>query len=241
MRTLIPIIVLLVGWCMPVTAQWHWVGGGAIGSSPLSVLRSGQIGLNAVPDRFWIAGLYRTIRKQRVNFSAGIFTSIQLRSPFYELDRSIPYYPVKKPVPTFQLESVQFNPFVSIGAPFRLLKRFSWLLRTGGVFVLHGGNFLSTTTGLTRSDRTPFVLYRLAVHRQPLGIPFSRTQLGLSYQVLDRKKWTCFLQPMIQFDLGDRSEVTFRSVPDDPVFASSGHLRNRKWSAAIVCEVVKKR
>jgi hypothetical protein len=241
MRTFILLVLIGVHLFLPAEAQVHWMGGGAIGSSPTSVIRSGQIGLKAVPDRYWSLGGYRKLSNGKTGFSLGVISTLQLRSPFYELDKAIPYYPVKVHVPTYRLESLQLYPFVSIGRPFRSFRRVEWILRTGGVFSFHNGNYLSTTTGQTQPDRRTFILYRLGVQRHPMGIPHWRTQLGLSCKLLDRKTWSCFLQPLIQFDLGDRSSISFQSVPDDPLLVSAGQMINRKWSVGFLCGFVKKR
>jgi hypothetical protein len=241
MRTFILFGLIGVQLFVSAQAQVHWMGGGAIGSSPASVMRSGQIGLKAVPDRYWSLGACHKPSNGKTGYSFGVIATIQLRSPFYELDRAIPYYPGKVHVPTFRLESLQLYPFISIIRPLRSFRKVEWLLRTGAVFSFHNGNFLSTTTGQTQPDRRTFILYQLGVQRQPMGIPHWRTQLGLSCKLLDRKSWSCFIQPLIQFDLGDRSSISFQSVPDDPLIVSAGQMINRKWSVGFLCGFVKKR
>jgi hypothetical protein len=46
---------------------------------------------------------------------------------------------------------------------------------------------------------------------------------------------------LIQFDLGDRSSISFQSVPDDPLLVSAGQMINRKWSVGFLCGFVKNR
>jgi len=148
MRTFILFGLIGVQLFVSAQAQVHWMGGGAIGSSPASVMRSGQIGLKAVPDRYWSLGACHKPSNGKTGYSFGVIATIQLRSPFYELDRAIPYYPGKVHVPTFRLESLQLYPFISIIRPLRSFRKVEWLLRTGAVFSFHNGNFLSTTTDL---------------------------------------------------------------------------------------------
>ena len=165
-----------------------------------------------------------------------------LRSPFYELDRALPYYPVKTHIPTFLVESVQLFPFVSYsnrigGAQSRL----GWEGKLGPVFVFHDGSYIGTSTAYTVPDRTPFYLYQHQVDRQPAGIPLVRGQLGITYQFDLGRRLSITLHPFSQVQLADRYRLYYQTTPLDPIHASSGSMRNRPLSYGLLCHLERRR
>jgi len=109
------------------------------------------------------------------------------------------------------------------------------------VFAFHGGNYLSTTTARTLPGQIPFILYRLAVQRQSMGIPFARVQAGFSIRIRSRSSMSWMLNPFVQAEFGERSVTEYEILPNDPLFESAGRMRNGNWSFGLLCGVGKKR
>ena len=233
--------IKLFTWCMGllftghVNAQVRWMLGGGICSPPRSEVAAGQYGLQTMSDRTWQVGIAFPSKKE-TGLAWGVMGSVVLRSPFYELDRALPYYPWKPHLSTYRLESIQLFPYFSFSRP--LIKRTAslvWEVRVGPVFQFHEGSAISTTTAYKRTDRSSFILYRLGLDRNPMAIPFLRAQVGLrySFQLGDRVR--VGIQPYGQWQWGDRSRIWYQSTPQDPIHASSGHIKNRAWSFGFQC------
>ena len=240
MKRISYLLIWLVLWTDPLWAQVQWIAGGALRSSSRIRTESGTVSLQTVPDREWSIGLTRPMRT-RPKRELGFLVTALFHSPFYELSVALPYYPLKKHLPTFQLESIQVYPFFSIGDQLVGLTRWKGWMRAGPVFGFHSGNFISTTTGRTQPGGTYFVLYQSNVDRQPIGIPFLRLQAGFSYAVFTRSRTTWMLHPYVQAELFDRSRTQYQILPNDPVYVSAGQMRNGNWSFGVLCSVGKKR
>lgn len=240
MRRISYLIIWLVLWTEPLWAQVHWIAGGALGSSARIRKESGSVSLLSVPDREWSIGLTKPMRT-RSKWELGFLATAQFHSPFYELSTALPYYPLKKHLPTFQLEAIQVYPFFSYSDQLAGLPRWKGWLRAGPVFGFHSGNFISTTMGRTQPGGTTFVMYQTSVHRQPIGIPFLRLQAGFSYAVLTRSRTTWMLHPYVQAELLDRSRTDYQILPNDPVYVSAGQMRSGNWSFGVLCSIGKKR
>jgi len=220
-----------------VEAQLTWLGGGAWGISPPVRASSGGIGLQAYPDHHWQVGVSRPIRGHAL--ALGSLASFQFRSFFYELDKPLPYYPLKEHIPAFRLESVQLHPFLEYSQPIARSSHFGLGIRVGPVFSFHGGNHTTIATARAVPDGVPFQLYRLGVYRQPMGIPFFRSQLRGSYWVSVSRGWRWGFHPFVQLDLGDRSRIWYRVVPEDPLHRSEGWLRTGLGAVGLSCAVTR--
>ena len=144
-----------------VNAQVRWMLGGGICSPPSSKVAAGQYGLQTLSDRTWQLGIAFPGKKE-TGLAWGVMGSVVLRSPFYELDRALPYYPWKPHLPIYRLESIQIFPNFSFTRPW--IKRtasLEWEVRVGPVCQFHEGSAISTTTAYKITDRSSFILYRL--------------------------------------------------------------------------------
>ncbi|MBM3432325.1 MAG: hypothetical protein FJX92_04885 [Bacteroidetes bacterium] len=101
----------LVLWADPLWAQVHWYAGGAFRSAPRIRSERGQLALVTTVDREVSVGLSKPL-KSGSNAGWGFLSSMQFRSPFYEIDAALPYFPMKKPIPTYRIETIQVNPFL---------------------------------------------------------------------------------------------------------------------------------
>ncbi len=235
MRSLLFMLWILIFWVQRLPAQVQLIAGGAFRSSQRSSSSVGAVGLQVLPDREWSIGVQRKVGFNRAGAALGLLASSRWRSPFYELSKSLTYYPLKPHLATYRFESLQLFPFISISDMRAASSRLGWSVRVGPVFHFHAGNFISTTTARAVPAQTSFVLYRMRMQGHPMGIPFGRAQVGFSVDVLRRSKFTWQLNPFLQTDLGDRSRGWYQVVPDDPLYAAEGNLRNGKWSFGILC------
>jgi len=222
-------------------AQTRWYGGGAWRSSHRSERISGSVGLQAVPDREWMIGFDRRTRMTGLAIDWGCLSTLRLHSPFYELDHSLPYYPIKSHLPTHRFESVQVFSFIGIERALMGSERIHSVFRLGPVFSVHGGNFLSTTTAWSVTDQRSFILYRLGVRPHPLGIPFWRLQGGVCVKWGERRRLAGSVQLVMSYDIGDRSQVMYQTVPQDAIHVSEGWLRKQRCSFGLLCGLGKKR
>ena len=233
-------ILWLVCWADPLWAQVHGYAGGAFRSAPRIRSAQGSLSLLTTPDREWSFGISMPWTPGS-RFEWGCLSAIQFRSPFYELSAAVPYYPLKVPIPTYRIESIQVNPFFSFTAPLAGSRYWKGWVRGGPVFSFHAVQVSSTTTARTVPGQQPFVLYRLDIRRQSIGIPSARVQAGFSYRIWRRPKTDWMLHPFVQAEFGDRSTVHYQILPNDPVYESVGRMRNGNWSFGILCGVGKKR
>lgn len=156
---------------------------------------------------------------------------------FYELDAPLPYYPLKSHIPAFRLESVQIYPFISWQGLIPTLPRIGWGMRVGPVFSFHGGDHSTVATARTVPDGVPFELFRLGVYRQPMDIPYLRTQVQLTYRISLQTRWRVGIHPFMQLDLGDLSRVWYRVVPQDPKHSAERWLHTGMGSWGLSCTV----
>ncbi len=220
-----------------VKAQFTWMGGGAWGTSPRGGASNSGVGLQAYRDHHWQLGVSRPLRRPAL--SIGLQTTFQFRSFFYELDQPLPYYPLKQHIPAFRLESVQLNPFLAWSRPVARSAHFGWGVLVGPVFSFHGGNHTTVATARAMPTGNPFELYRLGVYRQPIGVPFFRSQLRGSYWVSVSRGWQWGFHPFVQLDIGDRSRIWYRVVPGDPIHSSEGWLRAGTGAVGLSCTIMR--
>ncbi|MFM7672183.1 MAG: hypothetical protein ACKO6Q_06290 [Bacteroidota bacterium] len=213
------ILYLPIAWgltCQLAVAQVSWMAGGGFRSFPRSGHLPNVVGLASVPDRDWHLGVSTSWRR-KINRQSGLLFSLRLRSPFFELDAALPYYPLKRHMPAYRVESFTLNPFVGVSGTLDRSERIGWVVRVGPVFEFHSGNFLSTTTARTIPGQSSFILYQLYVRRHPLGIPYGRVQAEWSYLFLKRRSINWRLKPFLQLDFGDRSQIRYVALPNDPI------------------------
>jgi hypothetical protein len=233
-------IMWLVCWADPLWAQVHGYAGGAIRSAPRIRSGKGPLSLLTMRDREYAVGFSKPW-KSGSRHEWGCLSTILFRSPFYELRAAIPYYPLKAPIPTYRIESIQVNPFFSFVSPATGSRRWKGWVRGGPVFAFHAVQVSSTTTARTVPGQNPFVLYRLTIRRQSIGIPYARVQAGFSYRIWRRPKTDWMLHPFVQAEFGDRSAIDYHILPNDPMYESIGRMRNGNWSFGILCGLGKKR
>ena len=236
-----PAIVLLyvffTGSSVQSFAQLDWIAGGGWRSSSPAVSYSGNIGLQSLSDREWTFGMERSSRRGSRKFGIGSLATLRFRSPFYELDKPLSYYALKTHLPTYRLESAQLFSFVSLRGGVLGSGRLGWRLRTGPVLQFHSGNYLSTTTAISPSTGSVFVLYQLGIQAHPVGIPYWRTQIIGSIRIWKRSLNAIYIEPFASLDLGDRSEIRYLALPDDSINISEGTMKNGKWLLGLLCRI----
>lgn len=218
-------------------AQTDWIAGGGWRFSSPAVSYSGNIGLQSQPDREWTLGVERSSRRGSRRFGIGSLATLRFRSPFYELNKPLSYYPLKAHLPTYRLESAQLFSFVSMRGAVFGSARLGWRLRTGPVLHFHAGNYLSTTMAISPSTGSSFVLYRLRSQTHPVGIPYWRTQIIGSIRIWKRSLRVAYIEPFASLDLGDRSEIRYLALPDDSINISDGTMKNGKWLLGLLCRI----
>jgi hypothetical protein len=234
-------LAILHAFCIGINvqlfAQMDWIAGGGWRSSSPAVSYSGNIGLQSLPDREWTVGVERPFRRGSRRVGIGSLATLRFRSPFYELDKPLPYYPLKAHLPTHRFESAQLFLFLSVHGELAGTGRLGWRLQTGPVLHVHAGNYLSTTTAISPSTGSSFVLYRLRVQGQPMGIPFWRIQGSGSIRIWRRSLKEAYLEPFASLDLGDRSQIRYLALPEDGANMSEGTIKNGKWLVGLLCRL----
>ena len=216
-------------------AQIRWMLGGGYVPSPRTRIEEGSMGLQTKSDRTWSVRITKMVNKVK-SIGWGVQGTFFFRSPFYELDRSLPYYPWKPHLPTYRFDALQVFPYLYYTRSlFKQMKSLTVEARVGPAFVFHEGNALSTTTAYTATDRSPFVLYRLGQDRHPMGIPFLSGQLGVAYTFRVVPRMNVGVHPYVQGQWGDRSRIWYQSTPSDPIHTSRGYIKNSAWSFGFLC------
>jgi hypothetical protein len=227
-------IALLLTDC--VMGQTRLILGGGVTPPPKSRSTSGLFGLQAKSDRNWFIGVSRSGKENKSGLGWGLLGSVLLRSPFYELDRALPYYPLRKHIPTYLFEGVQLFPFLSYCRPFGQKNALlDWEIGVGPVFVFHEGYATSTTFAASLPNGTPFVLFQHELDRHPVGIPFLGVQMGVNYAIRVSKRSLFGIHPYGQIQVGDRSRIRYQTTPADPIHTSTGWIKNGAWSFGIQC------
>lgn len=216
-------------------AQVRWMLGVGYVPSPRTRIEEGYMGLQTKSDRTLSVGIAKSVRRSK-SIGWGVQGTLLFRSPFYELDRSVPYYPRKPHIPTYRFEALQLFPYLYYSRSlFKQMKSLTVEARGGPAFVFHGGNAMSTTTAYATIDRSPFVLYRLGLDRHPMGIPFLSGQLGVAYAFRVGQRMQAGVHPYVQGQWGDRSRIWYQSTPLDPIHTSRGYIKNSEWSFGFLC------